>query len=761
MHYTKKYINFINGRYASEGIRITAGIIAPSLVMNIFFDMLPIGLVMSFGALCVSVADTPGAAKHRINGMLATSILVSVLSVATHYVAVNPFLLGVVLTAAGFIFSMLAVYGVRSSAVGIAALLMIVLSLQSPPHGKDIWIHAGYTLAGGTWYMLYSLVLYRLRPYKFIQQVLGDYIQDVAVYLRSRGALYADNPDYNKINESLIQQQVSAETQQNLLSDLLFNTRRIIKESTHTGRVLFKIYLDVAELFESVMTTYQDYEILHKQFDSTGILEDYRKIILSLSEEMEEIGIAIKSGIDSQPLVATTQLIEKAKERFEHLRENYMKNEKVEEFVSLGRILRNLQDLNERLTTLHRYTTYEVELKKNDTSAKIYERFAENISLRPSLFFNNLNFSSNIFRHALRMALALLAGYVVSLFFKVDRGYWILLTIVVILKPAYSLSKQRNYDRLIGTAVGIAIGILILFTLKNDSVLLALMLFFMAGSYTFMRTNYFMSVLLMTPYLLIFFHLLYPYNLRELMIDRLVDTAIGSVIAFIASLFLVPAWESSSIRSLMVKMIEANDKYYSLVAGSFCSSGPFNADQIKIARKETMVALANLSDAFTRMLSEPKRFRQGIKNIHKFVVLNHNLTSHLATLSYFLQAKQNPFRSADLLPVTQQTRLHFSNTIRLLNEQEGELAKPDNSYLRKVNETLATLVEKRKAEVAAGELETPTKRVMVDSKSVIDQFNYIFSDAAAVAKISSDYNKEMDEKQKSSFLRNPFELLHV
>ncbi|MBC7937766.1 MAG: FUSC family protein [Rhizobacter sp.] len=760
MHYTKKYINFINGRYASEGIRITAGIIAPSLVMNAF-DMLPTGLIMSFGALCVSVADTPGAAKHRINGMLATSFLVAILSVMTHYVAANNILLGILLTLAGFIFSMLAVYGIRSAAVGIAALLMIVLSLQSPPHGKDIWIHAIYTLAGGTWFMLYSLVLYRLRPYKFIQQVLGDYIQDVAVYLRSRGALYAANPDYDKIHESLMQQQISAEAHQNLLSDLLFNTRRIVKESTHTGRVLIKIYLDVAELFESVMTTYQDYGVMHRQFDETGILEDYRRIILSLSDEMEEIGLAIKSGIDSQPLVATTTLIEKARARFEQLRLSHMKDEKVEEFVSLGRILRNLQDMNERLTILHRYTTYEVELKKNDANVKIYERFAESISLRPSLFFSNLNFNSNIFRHALRMALALLAGYIVSLFFKVDMGYWILLTIVVILKPAYSLSKQRNYDRLIGTAAGIAIGMLILFVIKNDNVLLGLMLFFMAGSYTFMRTNYFMSVLLMTPYLLIFFHLLYPYNLKDLMIDRLLDTAIGSVIAFIASLFLVPAWESSSIRTLMIKMIEANDKYYSLVAGSFCSAGPFNVDQIKIARKETMVALANLSDAFTRMLSEPRRFRQGIKNIHKFVVLTHNLTSHLATLSYFLQAKQNLFRSADLLPVTQQTRLHFHNSIKLLNEEEGELVKPDNSHLRKVNDGLSILVEKRKAEVALGDLETPTKKVMVDSKSVIDQFNYIFSDAAAVTKISSDYNKEMDEKQQRSFLKNPFEILNV
>ncbi|RYY45399.1 MAG: hypothetical protein EOO06_16590, partial [Chitinophagaceae bacterium] len=536
---------------------------------------------------------------------------------------------------------------------------------------------------------------------------------------------------------------------------------KIVKESTHTGRVLFKIYMDVAELFESVMTTYQDYEVLHKQFDETGILEDYRKIIYSLADELEEVGIAIKSGMNSQPFAATASLIEKARTHFEEMRQGYMKDDKVAEFVSLGRILRNLQDMNERLITLHKYSTYEVDLKKGEAASSVYERFVEKNRLRPSLFFNNLNFSSNIFRHALRMGLALLAGYIVSLFFKVDRGYWILLTIVVILKPAYSLSKQRNYDRLIGTALGIAAGMLLLFTLKNDNVLLVLMILFMAGSYSFMRTNYFMSVLLMTPYLLIFFHLLYPYDLKDLMIDRLVDTAIGSGIAFIASLFLVPAWEGTAIRTLMVKMIEANDKYYALVAGSFCSSGPFNADQIKIARKETMVALANLSDAFTRMLSEPKRFRQGIKNIHKFVVLNHNLAAHLATLSYFLQAKSNPFRSADLLPVTQQTRLHFSNTVRLLHEQEGELTNPDPSYLRKVNEALSSLVAKRQAEVGRGELETPTKRVMVDSKSVIDQFNYIFSDAAAISKISSDYNKEMNEKQRGSFLRNPLEILKV
>src|SRR6218665_3065265 len=106
MKYTKKYLNFINGRYASEGIRITGGIVIPSLVMN-FFGHLPIGLVLSFGALCVSVADTPGAAKHRINGMLATCFLVTLLSIGVHYAAPYPVLLAVIIPVAGFLFSML------------------------------------------------------------------------------------------------------------------------------------------------------------------------------------------------------------------------------------------------------------------------------------------------------------------------------------------------------------------------------------------------------------------------------------------------------------------------------------------------------------------------------------------------------------------------------------------------------------------------------------------------------------------------------
>lgn len=745
MDYSKKYINFINGRYTAEGVRMAAGILLPSLIMY-YFGVLPIGITMSVGALCISVSDTPGPVKYRLNGMLACCILIITSSVLVRYSSVHPVLLGTMITVAGFVFSMLTLYGNRSSAVGVAALFIMVLSLQSPLSGAEIWINAGYTLVGAVWYMLYSLLLYRLRPYKFIQQVLADYVTEVGGFLRLRGGLYEKNPNYAHIQEQLLQQQIKIETQQNMLGDLFLNTRTIVKESTNTGRVLVKSYLEVTELYSSVMTTFQEYALLHEQFDDTGILEAYKSIILSLSDEMDEVSLSIRSGLSSAPDALSGELLKKASLQFESLRQHFMSNENVAYFVGLGRILKNLEDLAEKINRLHLYSSYEIELQKSHASETAVSKSKPVSDFRPSLFFDNLNVKSNIFRHALRVSLALLVGYIASLFFKVDHGYWILLTIVVILKPAYALSKRRNTDRLIGTLIGITIGLLLLYFIKNDTLLLILMVLLMTSSFMFLRTNYFMSVLLMTPYLLIVFHFLFPGNLSELMLERLVDTAIGSVIAFFASLFLVPAWEKTVIRSYMLQMLKSNAAYYVAVAGPFTGTIQEDRTNILATRREVLIALANLSDAFTRMLSEPKRFRSGAKTVHRFVSLQHTLTAHLATLSFLLLTEKNSFRWHQLQDVITLTLQYFNNAIVVLSTPEQDILKPEHIAIKQMNERVATLLEKRKAEIVAGTLETATKKELVETKSITDQFNNIFSDVLAIYLVCKEYNLDNTAK---------------
>lgn len=744
MDYSKKYINFINGRYTAEGVRVAAGILFPSLLMY-YYGFLSIGISMSIGALCIAISDTPGPVKHRLNGMLACCMLVLGSSVLVNYASVHPVLLGCIIIAEGFLFSMLTVYGNRSSAIGVASMFIMVLSLKTPLSGVEIWINAGYTLAGGVWYMLYSLSLYRLRPYKFIQQVLADYVTEVGSFLRLRGSLYQKNPNYEQIQEQLLQQQISIEAQQNTLSDLFLNTRTIVKESTNTGRILVKTYLEVTELYSSVMTTFQAYAILHEQFDDTDILEEYKAVILSLSQELEEISLALRSGLSSTPNSEKEALLKKAGIKFESLRQHYMSNKNVEHFVSLGRILKNLEDLAEKINRLHLYSTYAIQLKKGNTKDTGIESTIPVKNIRPSLFFDNLNVKSNIFRHALRVALALLLGYIASLFFNVDHGYWILLTIVVILKPAYALSKRRNTDRLIGTLIGIIIGLFLLYFIKNDTILLVLMVMLMMGSFMFIRTNYFMSVLLMTPYLLIVFHFLFPGNLNDLMLERFIDTAIGSVIAFFASLFLVPAWEKTAIRSYMKQMLKSNAAYYAAVAVPFTGLERENASLILVTRREVLIALANLSDAFTRMLSEPKRFQQGTKTVHRFVSLNHTLTAHLATLSFLLQTEKNLFRWNQLQAVIDLTQQYLQQSMALLEEQPL-LQKPDHLAMKQMNERVTLLLEKRRQEIEAGNLETHTKKDLVETKSITDQFNNIFSDVLAIYNVSKEYQLEHPPK---------------
>jgi uncharacterized membrane protein YccC len=561
--------------------------------------------------------------------------------------------------------------------------------------------------------------------------------------VKLRGELYALNPDYDKVNEELLQQQIHIESQQHMLSDLLFNTRTIVKESTPIGRGLVKTYLELSDLYESVMTTYQQYPLLHEQFDNTGILQKYHDIIFSLSLEMQEIGMAVKVGVTSEPKTEIQEQLAHARNQFEQLRISFMNEDNVEDFVGLGRIMGNLEHMSEKISQLHLFTSYEVRQQQDGLPNRRLKRLIPTDDIRPSLFLNNLHLKSNIFRHAVRVALALLVGYVVSLFFKVDHGYWILLTVVVILKPAYALTKVRNSDRLIGTLVGIIIGIAVLFFIKNGTVLLVLMIFFMAGSFMFIRTNYFMTVLLMTTYLLIFFHYLYPGNINQIMLERITDTAIGSVIAFFASLFLVPAWEKNSIRSYMVKMLEVNNAYYRNIARHFEANLPIDSEAIKKDRRAVLIALANMSDAFTRMISEPKRFQQGIKHIHRFVSVNHSIIAHLSSLSYLLQKEENAFRSPLVNEVVLQTELHFHNAVHVLLMARAQVQKNDSTAIAAMNHQVQALVDKRKAEIAAGALETDTKSELVKTKSVTDQFNFIHGNASVIYKICCEYEAEM------------------
>ena len=470
----------------------------------------------------------------------------------------------------------------------------------------DVLINALYVLCGGVWYTVLSLLLYSFRPYKLTQQALGDCIQSTADFLRIKASFYDNDTDYDKNYQVLLEQQVSVHEKQNLVRELLFKSRDIVKESTHTGRILVMIFLDIVDLFERVLSSQQDYRSLHRSFDKVDILKRFHQLLFEMADELNEIGIAVKSGKASEENNSLSKHIKELRSYFDKFRDENRTASNIEDFINLRHILEGIEDIGDRLHILHSYTTYDQLLGKKPVQKVDYEQFITHQDINFKLLRDNFSLHSNIFRHALRVSIATIIGYVVSKFFPFGHSYWILLTIIVILKPAYSLTKKRNYDRLLGTIAGAAIGLTILYFTKEKDVVVIFMIVFMIGAYSFMRTRYLVFVLLMTPYILLLFYLLNPQNFRTIISDRVIDTGIGSAIAFLANIFVAPAWEHEQFTDYLVTMIEANTTYFMDVTGSFTGK-PSSIIQYKLSRKQAFVALANLSDAFNRMLIGAKK----------------------------------------------------------------------------------------------------------------------------------------------------------
>ena len=655
---------FLFSQYLSDGIRITLEIIIPAIVFSFLGD-LETGLALSLGALCVSISDGPGPEIHKRNGMLLCNIFVFISAFLTGMLNGNMLSLGLLILCASFIFTMFSVYGNRATSVGFAALLIMILQMTEVIPPTQVFKESLLILCGGVWYMLVALLFYKITPYRPAQRSLGDCIHETAKYLLIKSEMYNPKSDPEEQYQKLLQQQINVNEKQNAVRELLFKNRELLKESTRAGRLLVLTFVDVVDLFEHIMATWYDYNLLRKKYIATGILEEISLIIKQIAGEMNNIGEAIQANSSY-------------KKEFDLLTELTILKEKIdalpdkENTFMLKKILINLRNLGEKTDSILNYFNEDISPKGELRSRKEYSRFVTHQKINWPVFKNNLTFESSIFRHSLRVMITCGAGFAVSkLLSHGHHSYWILMTIIIILKPAFSLTKKKNSDRLLGTIGGGIIGLLLLYFVHDKTVLFALIIFFMLGTYTFKTLNYIMMVIFLTPYVLILFHFL-GLGALNIASERLMDTAIGSALAAISSYFLFPQWESRQLQTYMANVLKANIHYLKKLKELFCGNKISSLDY-KLVRKELFVSTANLSAALHRMLSEPKNKQSHRKEIYEFVVLNHVLSSNVASLTAVMIHKENAFKE-------------FINPVKSsINILEESLHKLDKNYLEENN----------------------------------------------------------------------------
>lgn len=723
--YIRTYKQFTSSHYFYEGVRMTAGVMLPVLLLS-YYGQFGVGMTVALGAMGVGITDILGPIHHRRNGMLITMLMMFVTIIATGLSASHTWLTILLLIVLPFFFSMIGIYGLRASSAGMACMLMLVFNIDKFLTPSQVFQIALLTLTGGAWYFLLSIGLYHLRPYKMVQQVLGDSMRETARYLRIKGSFYNEGADIDKSYQALAETQAQVHHTHEALRELLFKTS-IVKESTAAGRMLVMAFVDIVDLFEHIMTSQQEYSLLHEQFDKTGLMRSFGGVIRHLADDLEELGIAYQEGRMSKPPDKMQFEVSSLEALFLKERQTLLNEENANAFISLRHVLNSIKDLQGRIDILHSYTVNNANVPKTGRSEKEHRRFISRSDYSPRILLNNLNVDANIFRHSVRVCVALLAGYVLSIFLPLGHDYWILLTIIVILKPAYALTRQRNTQRLGGTFVGAALAALILFTVQQTGILIAIIMILMIVTYSFIRVNYFISAICMTAYVIIALHFSKTGTIVTLLGDRIIDTAIGSFISFIFLYLIPPRWEHESIRSLCIDVLNANKNYYAYIAGAFAGN-KWIQEQYKLKRKDSYVAMANLGDAFQRMLNEPKSKRQQSEYWQQLVVLNHMLMSHIATLSAYWKQFGELYVLQEFQPVVEKTITQLTDALDVLEKGDNDVS--DLNEEPDVNDIMEKPLSHAKQVAQSTDLRNSF------FKTISDQFEIILRVAVDMKKIA-------------------------
>jgi uncharacterized membrane protein YccC len=205
-----------------------------------------------------------------------------------------------------------------------------------------------------------------------------------------------------------------------------------------------------------------------------------------------------------------------------------------------------------------------------------------------------LTWDSAVLRHALRVATAGGLAAALTRALHIDRGYWLTLTVVVVLQPYTSATVQRGLQRVTGTIAGAIVAALLLSVVQTPLQMMGVVFAGTALTVALLPVNYGLFSFALTP---TFVMLAEVHAIdRHLVWLRVDNTLIGALIAWLAAWLLWPAAEQGRVRDDLAAALRELAELTRCIAQ--CDDR-----QIEEARRTTAVALTNADASVQRALS--------------------------------------------------------------------------------------------------------------------------------------------------------------
>ncbi|MGX5657271.1 FUSC family protein [Geodermatophilus nigrescens] len=198
---------------------------------------------------------------------------------------------------------------------------------------------------------------------------------------------------------------------------------------------------------------------------------------------------------------------------------------------------------------------------------------------------------------ALRLVLCMTIAEVARQLLPIERPYWVLLTVAIVLKPDFGSVFTRAVQRGAGTLLGVLIGSLLLSVLPGNAWVVAAMAVG-AGLLPWARgANFGLFSVFQTPVIILLLDLAVPGG-PGLVGARLVDTLIGCAIVLVAGYLLWPQTWRAPLDEAMRAAALALDEFVGAAFGE-------DAVVRRRARRRAYRALTELHTQLQRRLAEP------------------------------------------------------------------------------------------------------------------------------------------------------------
>jgi uncharacterized membrane protein YccC len=604
------------GQHVANGLSVAAGVMAVSVAAAYALGFAS-GFAFSLGAIAASIGDFPAPVRDKAKSMSAGFVAALMATALALAAARSPPLLIAAIGAISFASGIITGFGRWAIAASMQILIAMVLALILPPmdlHGLAVTLLR--MAGGGAAYIAISLLISRLVAASDRRMMTSESLRELSNYLFAYARFADPQTDLADVYGRVIRHQAA-------FSEQLQSARALLLEKPRASPERVRLAASIGlmlDTLDALVAAQCDLPALRRLPAAEEWMRRVGVLIRATALDVQHLGLDLLAH--RAPSLPQDHDLARDAVRREGLRLIAEDDTPADVREAVDRTLARFDAARDAIQRLERA------LGRDEAAAQAIgdvrlSAFRQARSLDPRLLKPHLTPASPVFRYAARLALAMMAGGIVATELGGERhGNWVLLTISVILRSGYGLTRQRRDDRVVGTLIGCGLASVAV-AYGSAWSLLVVQALALAVAHGFARLNYRIASAGASMMALISLHLAEP-NFPSPVLARLADTLIGAAIAHLFN-FVLPNWEVTEAPKV-ARRLKARAALFADVA-----LNPGASDQdYRLARKDFMEALAALSDSAARMGGEPRAARRALDEMSAMVIAAGVAAAHVS-----------------------------------------------------------------------------------------------------------------------------------